>query len=74
MAPARQADLEGLVPHEDVAIQREAELSTLEEPRVSLRVLAVCASQASPARQRCPSDAEQARQGQRCDAYIAPCA
>ena len=35
--------LEGLVPHENVAVQREAELASLEESAVSLRVLAVCA-------------------------------
>lgn len=36
------ADLEGLVAHEDVVLQREAELSPLEVPGICTRVLAIC--------------------------------
>ena len=40
--------LEALIPHKDVPIQCEADLASLEEPLISLRVLAVCT--AEPAR------------------------
>jgi hypothetical protein len=44
------AILEGLVPHKNVAIQREAELSPREKGCVALGVLAVCGREGSKRR------------------------
>ena len=48
--------LEGLIPHEDVAIQSEAQLPALEEQGICLRQLAICTPETllSSAKINCP--------------------